>query len=623
MELTAQRLPLVTDERLLRPIYPHQKSLLHEDGFKKLKVHVPTAGGKTLGALLFALRDTYRRNSIPVRAVFAYPTNLLSRDQFERSIIRGLTEWVGADLIGRGVIDPIERIFVADGAPFERIVARGTPTYVFKMPPLLGQRDLYLTVITGEGLQHLLSAENIIELGRRKGTYLLKVLEVLNQRDHIIVCSPDLLGYVAQRRYSASGTFYNDRWRDELEIKLADHQVVIDEYHFYDPYTYLNLVATLDRLGATQCLCLSATGKRQFFDDAQILVAQKPAVNDSADHLASQPIDILFHRGDIPQARQDGRGQTIWFYHSVIAAHQEAERLRCVGEPVTEWTGIRKDKNGGSDLVVATSAAEVGLDLPFRACHTEFWGNAWEIPSLIQRIGRVGRSPDTGRSEANVWITGREPNLMFSLFEGQPTLTKDEFAKTLYAAFGEELFKPEEYVSYYLWDEARTRQLRRYWQMPTGASKLRFHFRPPNSQAVFEWAGTRFVYDWIPIANRFEVEQVADITDLPLWHEMGYKEFRVGKELQPRRSLQKYEGKKDANARVWFWERGARARSETTGTGTERPLENLDPTGIESRATAVVAAVDGGCIRALSGAVSLLTIGAPLFYQKSTRMRRV
>jgi hypothetical protein len=112
MELTAQRVPLVTDERLLRPIYPHQKSLLHEDGFKRLKVHVPTAGGKTLGALLFALRDTYRSNSIPVRAVFAYPTNLLSRDQFERSIVRGLTEWVGADLIGRGAIDPIQTRFV-------------------------------------------------------------------------------------------------------------------------------------------------------------------------------------------------------------------------------------------------------------------------------------------------------------------------------------------------------------------------------------------------------------------------------------------------------------------------------------------------------------------------------
>lgn len=88
MELREERLALFRDEWLLRPVYGHQRFLLHETGFNKLKVHVPTAGGKTLGGVLFALRDTFQKPSAPVRAIFTYPTNLLSRDQFERSIVR-------------------------------------------------------------------------------------------------------------------------------------------------------------------------------------------------------------------------------------------------------------------------------------------------------------------------------------------------------------------------------------------------------------------------------------------------------------------------------------------------------------------------------------------------------
>jgi len=552
VELAAQSIPLCRDEWLLRPVYPHQKSLLHEGGFKALKVHVPTSGGKTLGALLFALRDTFKSNLTPVRAIFSYPTNLLSRDQFQRSIVRGLTEWVGAASVGSGVIDPLGGAFVRDEAAFENLVGRGAPTYVFAMPPRLGGRDLYVTVITGEGLQHLLSRENIVELGRRKGTYLLRVLEVLNQHDHIIVCSPDLLGYVAQRRYSASGGFYNRRWQDELEIKLSGHQVVVDEYHFYDPYTYLNLVGTLDRLGAAQSLFLSATGTHSYFQDAPVLGPGVGAEGETEENLASQPIDVTFHEGEMPAPQASGDGQTIWFYHSAVTAHEVAEGLRRQGSLVTEWTGIQKVRHEGSRLTVATSAAEVGLDLPFRTCHTEFWGNAWEIPSLIQRIGRVGRSEEAGRSEAHVWITGRESHLLFTLFEGCAKLSKQEFGDRLWRAFGEGTFRPEDYVSYYLWDEVRTQELRRFWQLPRDAPRLRFHFRPPNSQAVFDWNGTRFVYDCIPIANRYELERVSDLTDLPLWHEMGYREFRVGRALGKRSYRQRYEGRKDREHRSWF-----------------------------------------------------------------------
>jgi ATP-dependent helicase YprA (DUF1998 family) len=552
VELAAQTLPLVEDKWLLRPVYPHQRFLLHEDGFKQLKVHVPTAGGKTLGALLFALRNTFKSSSTPVRAIFTYPTNLLSRDQFERSIVRGLREWVGAHFIGAGAIDPVSRAFASDNSPFEQVVVRGAPTYLFTLPAHLGGRDLYVTVITGEALQHLLSIENIVELGRRKGTYLLRVLEVLNQHDHIIVCSPDLLGYVAQRCYSVSANFYNRRWRDELEVKLGDHQIVIDEYHFYDPYTYLNLAGAIERLGASQSLCLSATGTTKFFRDAEILALEDlPHGGDI--NVASQPIDVTIHQSEIPEPHASGKGQSIWFYHSAISAHESAESLRRRGTRVTEWTGIRKARDDEAQLAVATSAAEVGLDLPFRVCHTEFWGNSWEVPSLIQRIGRVGRSEEAGPSEAHVWVTGREPKLLSTLFEGCESLSKAEFSDRLYGGFGEESFRPDDYVSYYLWDEARTKELRRFWQMPPGAGRLRFRFRPPNSQAVFNWTGIRFVYDSIPIANRYELEKVSDVTDLPFWHEMGYSEFRVVRPLEKRAYRQRYEGKKDKEHRHWFY----------------------------------------------------------------------
>ncbi len=554
MELAAERLPVFRDEWLLHPVYSHQRFLLHEAAFQKLKVHVPTAGGKTLGAVLFALRDTFERPDSLVRTILTYPTNLLSRDQFERSVVRALVEWVGAERVAVGAINPIERRFVRDDASFEQVVGRGAPTHVFKLPPRLGGRDLYVTVLTGEGLQHLFSQENIVELGRRKGTYLLAVLDVLNQRDHVILCSPDLLGYVAQRCYSVTGNFYNARWRDELELKLAEHHVVIDEYHFYDPYTYLNLSGAVEKLGAVRWLCLSATGTSGYFPDAEILDPRGVAAAlPGEERIASHPIELFPHRDEIRIADRSPQDRVIYFYNSVIAAHETAEALRSAGIPLIEWTGIQKTRNNDARLVVATSAAEVGLDLPFREVHTEFWGNSWEVSSIIQRIGRVGRSEEAGRSCAHIWVTGREPGILFSLLDGRSTLTKTGFGAQLLEAFGEPGFRPEDYVSYYLWDEDKTRALRRFWQIPPEVRKLRFHFRPPNAQAVFNWRGIRFAYDWLPIANRYQLEPVAELTDLPFWHEMGYSEWRVTAPLEKRQYRQRYEGKKDKEHRRCFW----------------------------------------------------------------------
>src|SRR5258708_1378318 len=158
VELAAERLPLYRDPRVLLPVYAHQKFLLHDGGFKELKIHVPTAGGKTLGAVLFALRETFKNPAAIVRTILTYPTNLLSRDQFEHSVVRALTEWVGADTPLTGVIDPYLHRFVHSSVGFEEAVHLGAPTYVFELPRHVASRDLYVTVITGDVLQHLLSA---------------------------------------------------------------------------------------------------------------------------------------------------------------------------------------------------------------------------------------------------------------------------------------------------------------------------------------------------------------------------------------------------------------------------------------------------------------------------------
>ncbi|MGA9725087.1 MAG: hypothetical protein WBQ86_21715 [Candidatus Binatus sp.] len=556
MEVEAERWPIFSDPLVLKPIYAHQRALLHEGDFKKLKITVPTAGGKTLGALLFALRQTFADRYKKVRALFTYPTNLLSRDQFQHSILGALRDWIGATVLANGSIDPVQQKFVSSAESFEYAVAIGAPTYVLRLPDRLAPRDLYVTIITGEGLQHLFSEENKATLGRRKGTYLLRILEVLNQHDHIILSSPDLLGYVAQRCYSSSSGFYNNRWRDELELKLAEHQVVVDEYHFYDPYTYINLERTLERLGVTQWLCLSATSKRDYFSDAQELNSQSTDTSSSLANgwrIASFPISVTLHRGEMSVTDPDPQDNTIYFYNSVIAAHETALALDPGGTKITEFTGIRKSVVDQSRLTIATSAAEVGLDLPFRQVNTEFWGNSWEVPSLIQRVGRVGRSEKAAKSMAHVWITGREPDVLFKAFENTPQLSKKQFATVLLEAFGEETFNEREYVSFYLWDEARIQELRRFWQTPPEVKKLRFHFRPPNSQAVFNWAGTRFAYDFIPIHNRYFIEKISDLTDAPFWQEMGYSEWRVvGRRGSPM-YLQRYEGKKDKNARRHFW----------------------------------------------------------------------
>src|SRR3990167_2420741 len=102
MIIEKEEFKLFKDSKVLKNLYAHQKFILNYEGDDPVKIHVPTSGGKTLSAVLFALRKKYISPSELVNCVLTYPTNLLSKNQFESSVVKGLTQWVGAKEVQRG-----------------------------------------------------------------------------------------------------------------------------------------------------------------------------------------------------------------------------------------------------------------------------------------------------------------------------------------------------------------------------------------------------------------------------------------------------------------------------------------------------------------------------------------
>lgn len=558
MIIEKEELGLFNDTKVRKPLYAHQKFVLNYDNWDKLKIHVPTSGGKTLSAVLFALKEKYVFPSTSVRTILTYPTNLLSQNQFEASVIRGLHEWIGAKEIERGVLHPVKKRIVPGWNSFFGVYGGGAPTIVFELPPKLGRTKLWLTILNGEILFNMFDEENRLELGEKKGKYLLNVLDTLSQRDHILITSPDLLGYVAQQCYSISGGWYRQRWKDQLSLYFWEHKVVIDEYHFYDPYTYINLERTLEKLNIEKILLLSATKKKAYFEHAKILSTTELEEEFTKDqvgtHIASYPIEVNLMEGDM-NPQEVPALETIYFFNSVIIAHEIAEQLRNRKIDVTEWTGIQKTSDKLNKLIIATSAAEVGLDLELYEMHTEFWGYDWEIPSLIQRIGRVGRFKSKYPFRGFIHIDhAKEAWVLKEKFDRYEILTKDQFTSLLYEAYGEQVFDPTSYVSYYLWDEEQKQKLKGIWGVIE--SKMSFYFRPPQSQAVFDWGGHKFVYNKAPIENRYHIELVRKITNCPFWKSFRLSEYKIlDRKSKEERSWKKpYTGKLQPSheSKKWF-----------------------------------------------------------------------
>lgn len=556
MIIQEQKFSLFKDDRIKQPLYAHQKYILNYND-SCLKIHVPTSGGKTLSAVLFALREKYKDNKKLIKTILTYPTNLLSKNQFENSILKGLENWVGAKKIISGMLHPVKRIIEQrEWTDFSEMC--GTPTVVFELPSELGKSKLWICVLSGEILFNMFNEENRIELGERKGKYLLNILDTLLQRDHILITSPDLLGYVAQECYKFSSNFYNQRWKDELSVKFWEHNIVIDEYHFYDPYTYINLENTIKKLNVDKVLLLSATQKGSHFRNAKILSVEsleKEFEKDKIDdRIASYPIEVILKDEEI-KPHINCTFPTIYFFNSVITAHEIANNLRRDrGIQLTEWTGIEKSKDKMNNLIIATSAAEVGLDLPLQEVHTEFWGQDWEIPSLIQRIGRVGRFESTQPFKAFIYVKDAEQqNIIKNIIDNNNSLTKDRFTELLYEKYGTWNFNPKDYVSYYLWEENLKNELKRKWQVISEG--INFFFRPPQTQAVFVWDNHKFVYNKFVIENRYNIEQTKILTDMPFWDRFGLSEYEVRNKKVIREWKKPYDGKLEVpptKSKKWF-----------------------------------------------------------------------
>ncbi|MEM0466081.1 MAG: helicase-related protein [Candidatus Thermoplasmatota archaeon] len=548
MRIEKEELILFSDNKVKKPLYAHQKFVLNHDDWDQLKIHVPTSAGKTLCAVLFGLKEKYDNPSKMVKTLLIYPTNLLSQNQFEKSIIRGLTDWIGANKREQKLLNPVKRQLIPGWNGFFNECAGGAPTIVFDLPAKLGSEKLWLTILNGEILFRMFTEENKIELGEKKGKYLFNILDVLSQRNHIILTSPDLIGYIAQQCYSMSAGWYNQRWKDDLSVFLWGHRAVVDEYHFYDPYTYINVEKTLEKLNIEKILLLSATKKAFYFKNASLLSIQDLETdfnNDQVDtHIASYPIDIDLIDDELKIRDCCPELETIYFFNSVVVAHELAEQLRKKGICLTEWTGIQKTQNSVNKLIIATSAAEVGLDLQLYEMHTEFWGLDTEIPSLVQRIGRIGRFKSDYPFKAFIHIgNSQQPYVLKKIFNEHETISKDKFTELLYEAYGETPFDPTNFVSHYLWDEEQKQRLREEWGIID--SKISFHFRPPQSQAVFKWNNHIFVYNKFPIENQYHIELIKKYTDIPFWKSFGLSEYEVKeKKSKDERSWKKpYVGK--------------------------------------------------------------------------------
>ena len=555
MIIEKQELTRFRDAKVMQPVYAHQKYILNYDLNDPIKIHVPTSGGKTLCAIFFALREKYENQIKLIKTILTYPTNLLSKNQFEKSIVDGLTKWVGAREIIRGIIHPVEKtIKPSKWNDFFEVC--GAPTVVFELPAKLGKSKLLVSILTGEILFNMFNEENKLELGERKGRYLMNILEKIMNYDHIIITSPDLLGYVAQQCYSVSTGWYNQRWKDELSVKFWEHDVVVDEYHFYDPYTYINLENTIKRLNLQKILLLSATERTSYFGNAKTIsfrTIEEEFLKDKVDTIiASYPIEVNLIEDRIKIDNKHPSWKTIYFFNSVITAHEVANELREKNIRLTEWTGIEKSKDELNNIIIATSAAEVGLDLPLQEVHTEFWGHDWEVPSLIQRLGRVGRFESKYPFKAFIYIEGAEqPYIIKKAFNAE-YITKDKLTEILSKAYPVYEFNPKDYVSYYLWDEELIEELKRKWEIIN--EKINFYFRPPQTQAVFIWNDHKFVYNKSVIENKYNIELVRNVTDMPFWRTFGLSEYKIISIKEKRDWKKPYDGKLNPpyRSKKWF-----------------------------------------------------------------------
>jgi superfamily II DNA or RNA helicase len=378
------------------PLLAHQVELNQRwDSLESFLLTASTGCGKTLAAFLPAL---CRGESV----IAAYPTNALLQDQAE-SLVR-LANVAGKEA---RILRPEENVL------------RSNPA------------DIEIIPIDGPGLE---ASRQALRL-KRKGEALDALLTV-SSRPTIILTNPDVLYLMAAMCYRDSHSALT---------RLASYStLILDEFHLYtgiELARFLYLIHLLRFFGGQVARgirrvgLLSATPLREAVSLlhevlpglAEVTPEIPIAATHAGAHIAIYPLRFSIdlappaisgrddeddsglinsvvrflrtRRDSLRAARLISDDRTVpalVFLNSVVAARRLEQALLADGWLDSELGSVRGLMNqeerawGGKTVVVATAAAEVGIDFDCRLLILE----AGDLGSFAQRLGRAGRHAD-------------------------------------------------------------------------------------------------------------------------------------------------------------------------------------------------------------------------------------
>jgi hypothetical protein len=482
----------------LGSVYSHQYAALTTES-RAGRIHAPTATGKSRAAAFFAVSPFHLGKSDLIKATFAYPTNILTSQQFERSLIEGL----------------VENLRYKDKGKNEwRQSSTNNTTIPYRRLEIPEGGELRIAKLTGADVADILQ-DDAVHGG--KADILQEFLDWLNQGHSFLVCSPDLIAYAVHEIYGSSSLYYHSTVKKRLHSLLRGRTFILDEYHQYDPFTLINLERLLadENLAPSRALLLSATERKDYFPDIQNIVRAEILPDPIDRRTASREIFVDFHFGEhIPEPESVNSGLTLFIHDSVIQNRSRSKRLRALGIPVVQWDGTRKDLVKNEELglfyhlIMGTAAIEVGLDTDADSLITE-WNPSWTTPDrTIQRIGRVGRRESPDPAQVEIYMPGALDVLSNKISEhrGQ-RMTKNQLSALIHEVSVDQTINRRDYVSNYYFSTEGQKILADRGLLHSH-EKLRYSFRPPGSQALFldrtEGEPFLFLYGRAQMLNRYD-----------------------------------------------------------------------------------------------------------------------
>lgn len=481
-------------------IYAHQWNALTTDATRG-RIHTPTGTGKSTAASFFAVSPFLRNKDHLIRGTFCYPTNLLTLQQFNEGLLKGLVEYLGFSWQHSSDREPYTWTRSLDDATGGQV---GFKYWRLRTP---NGEPLFIAWMTGEAMVRAIAAS----VGARvpgKCDLLLEFMTWLNERNSFLVTSPDLLAFASHEAYGTTHQKYRRDKQRRLSNLLRGRTVVIDEYHMYDPFTLVNIERLLedDFLRPSRVLLLSATSMPNYFPEIPHDLKGSSLPKEVDEFTPTSKVSVTLRFAEIPEPFEQPGGLSLWIHNSVVENRRRAQQLRNRGIRVVQWDGTRKDDyNSHTTLVLGTQAIEVGLHLPCaRYLFTEWWPSVVSASQIIQRIGRIGRESSDSCCEAHIFIPPDE-----GIFSGLSTLEGKRIKQSCLREILESvrpprLFLRERQVSWYFGRESEpgVRQSLGLRESDT----LRYSFRIPGTQALFvDIDGMPFVYEEEIIRRRYDV----------------------------------------------------------------------------------------------------------------------